>query len=440
LASHTAGWDVDWPFGREVPDRYLSRVEELFGVAPGPFEGDLREIDPAPGALKSFTARAPKWPTFKNRNVATILDAQILKNRQLRVFLNANVTRLLFDGGRFSGFRAKALGGRKLLVEAPVTLIAAGAIESTRALLVAASMPNGPQFAPTLGRYFHDHLSAVAGYLDPIDKSGLSRCFSFRFIQGGMRNWRLELSGRTRAAERLPAAFAHVAFRIPENGGFDALRIILRSVQQASLPPAGVVMPLLAELPWLAASAYWRVVYRTLLPPTGANFDLHLVTEQEPRSRNRITLSTSRRDAFGIPLASIDWEVGQCDIASFLSLQDRLLGEWAYSANGGLAVVHKRPMEGVVDDLVSGGGIFHPAGGTRMGRNPKTSVLDEYLAPHGMKGLRVVSTSAFPSIGGANPSLTLLCLALRTAEQVDRELGSAVSIGDGQRRQPQPDA
>ena len=57
----------------------------------------------------------------------------------------------------------------------------------------------------------------------------------------------------------------------------------------------------------------------------------------------------------------------------------------------------------------------HCYGGTRMGDDPATSVVDRFGFAHEVPNLAVLGTSVFPTTGGHNPTLTLQALAWRTA-------------------------
>ena len=65
---------------------------------------------------------------------------------------------------------------------------------------------------------------------------------------------------------------------------------------------------------------------------------------------------------------------------------------------------------------------YHPAGGLRMGTDPKTSVTDPGGRVHGLKNLFVSGTALFPTIGTANPTLTMVAVAVRVARSI-RERG-----------------
>ncbi len=60
----------------------------------------------------------------------------------------------------------------------------------------------------------------------------------------------------------------------------------------------------------------------------------------------------------------------------------------------------------------------HIQGTHRMGRDPATSVTDPELRLHGVEGLHVLGSGAFPSCSPANPTLTLSALALRAGRHV----------------------
>ncbi|MGA9580988.1 MAG: GMC family oxidoreductase, partial [Allosphingosinicella sp.] len=76
------------------------------------------------------------------------------------------------------------------------------------------------------------------------------------------------------------------------------------------------------------------------------------------------------------------------------------------------------------DPLISSHPIggYHHMGTTRMGNDPATSVTDADGRVHGISNLWVAGSSLFPTGGWANPTLTIVALALRSAEKISREL------------------
>jgi choline dehydrogenase-like flavoprotein len=68
-------------------------------------------------------------------------------------------------------------------------------------------------------------------------------------------------------------------------------------------------------------------------------------------------------------------------------------------------------------------GVGHQSGTCRFGTDPATSVLDTNCKAHEVDNLYVVDTSFFPSIGAVNPSLTAMANALRVGDHLLRRLG-----------------
>lgn len=419
LWPHPCGWHDGWGLCADDLSDYLSSIEEDFGVSTGSYEGGVN-----PGCLPSFEPRLPKWPSFKNRSTAHVYRQQIRDDGRVTVWTDATVTGLRLSERRVSGVIAKNDAGAKLEVEAPHVAIAAGAIETTRLLLLFNSAYEGKLF-PTespLGKGFHDHISAPVATLETRNRAAITRLFGFRFVQGGMRNLRYELSVGVRATKILPAAFLHVAFTREHDSGFEGLRHIYQAAQKGECPSIADLLVILRDLPWFMQAAWWRFIEKRALPPTKSNFEIHLVTEQRPHSENRIGLSDSSADSFGLPLARIDWRVHREDLVNFHSISALALDEWANGPLAEFAYPIPRDQTEVEEELASCGGIFHPAGTTRIGRTASEGVVDNQLRVHGVPGLWAIATSVFPTVGGTSPSLGLMQFAARAAERISAEI------------------
>ncbi len=65
---------------------------------------------------------------------------------------------------------------------------------------------------------------------------------------------------------------------------------------------------------------------------------------------------------------------------------------------------------------------YHPLGTCRMGRDPRTSVVDLDHETHDVRGLFVVDGSTVPGPLGVNPQLTIMAMATRAAERIGARL------------------
>lgn len=423
LEEHPCGWHDGWGLGAAELEPFLPAIEEAFGVESGTYEGPQYQR-----FLSSFQPRLPKWPVFKNRSTANIYRHQIKSDSQITVWTDATVTNLKLGAGQVAGVIARGTGGKELEVAARHVAIAAGAIETTRLLLLFNRAYGGALFTPDspLGKGFHDHLSAPVAKLATSDNAAVARLFGFHFVQGGMRNLRFELDAVARSEKRLPAAFLHVAFTYDADSGFDGLRRVYQAIQKGRRPGFADLADIARDLPWFLRAAWWRFVEKRVLPPSGSHFDLHLVTEQRPGAENTIGLSESATDAFGQPLARIDWKVHEGDIAYFHSVASLAIDEWANGPLAEIARLIPRDRVQVTEELAGCGGIYHPAGATRIGASASEGVVDSQLRVHGIPGLWAIATSVFPAVGGTSPSLGLTQFAARAAGQIATEVRKGV--------------
>ncbi len=154
------------------------------------------------------------------------------------------------------------------------------------------------------------------------------------------------------------------------------------------------------------------------LPLTYHYADLVFVTEQLPNPDSRVTLSRVRRDRFGYPVPEIDWRILDADLHSFDRYSRVMLVNCLKSPNHTLW--RDDPLSEWTRTMVSSA---HHLGTAKMGSGPRQGVVDSNLQVFGMRNLFIADASVFPTAGSANPSLTIMALALRLADHL---LGKAV--------------
>jgi len=148
-----------------------------------------------------------------------------------------------------------------------------------------------------------------------------------------------------------------------------------------------------------------RRAYRRIIPVQGP-------TQEIPVFDSRVTLDPRVRDRFGIPVARISGyrHPHTLEISEYMAER---AAEWL-RASGAVKVWLRRAGRGV-----SGG--QHQAGTCRMGKDPKTSVVDPWCRIHDTDNVYVVDASVHVTNGGFNPVLTIMALAYRTGAHLARE-------------------
>lgn len=412
LESPTAGSPVRWPVAFEELEPYFPAIERLFHLPAGDFALSKTADD-------GFVMRSAKWPTFDRRNVATLLSAR-LRGEGLRIWTGATVTKIDLDpNGRATFVEAHSKNGHCLRVACDQLVIAAGAIETTR-LMLQLQREQGPErfvSGAVTGRYFQDHISVPVARIVSKTPPALNNAFGLRFVRGGMRDVRLEPGIDLRRRERLPGAFAHVAFESDRETGFAALREIYRDLQSARSPNLLRVLAMAKDTPWFMNAVWWRFIKRRLLAPSGAHAALTLVMEQYPNPESRITLSTTQIDRYGAPIPHLSWRLHDIDFQHFEGLQSALIRIWP-SRFGSLGELEPLKPHEWRARIGANSDVFHPVGSTRMATQASEGVVDGALTSFDVPNLHLVSTSTFPSGGGANPTFMLLAFALRKADQL----------------------
>jgi nucleoside-diphosphate-sugar epimerase len=143
-----------------------------------------------------------------------------------------------------------------------------------------------------------------------------------------------------------------------------------------------------------------------------------------PNRDSRISLS-DRRDGLGLPISQTDWRIGALEIASQVALANTIEAEFKR-----LALPPVDLIDWVVDHPGTGPRLedgCHPMGTTRMAEDPRVGVVDADCRVHGVDGLYVAGSSVFPTAGHANPTVTLVALAMRLAAHLKAQLASTIT-------------
>jgi choline dehydrogenase-like flavoprotein len=135
--------------------------------------------------------------------------------------------------------------------------------------------------------------------------------------------------------------------------------------------------------------------------------------ETIPKESNLVQLSKGQKDAWGIPLlrVSVDYdENDEKSLKDFLTQGAEMLDK--------AGCKHITPN----DSKQAPGLDIHEVGGVRMGKNPKTSLLNTWNQLHVCPNVFVTDGACMTSTGTQNPSLTFMALTARAANHAADEL------------------
>lgn len=135
-----------------------------------------------------------------------------------------------------------------------------------------------------------------------------------------------------------------------------------------------------------------------------------------PHPDNRVTLDPELKDAWGLPVAHIDYAYRDNERAMVADAMQRLRD---LAAAAGLTVVLAEP--------APPGGSIHEVGGARMGTDPKTSVVNPWAQSWDVPNLFVPDGACYPSAGCQNPTLTMMAIAARASDRIVELLGGALT-------------
>ncbi len=124
-----------------------------------------------------------------------------------------------------------------------------------------------------------------------------------------------------------------------------------------------------------------------------------------PYDDNYLDLDPNFTDPYGDPVCRITADFKDNEVRLKEFIQDRMV-EW-FTAAGAIETIR--------NDIQTMGPATHAYGGTRMGRDPDTNVVDEWGFSHEAPNLGILGGSVMGTSGARNPTLTAQALAWRTA-------------------------
>lgn len=139
----------------------------------------------------------------------------------------------------------------------------------------------------------------------------------------------------------------------------------------------------------------------------------HMMGETIPKDSNYISLNNSETDAWGMPLINFSVDYDENDEKM---IQDYFEQMTEMFESAGFTNIR------TIDSHQAPGLDIHEMGGVRMGKDPKTSLLNEWNQMHLAKNVFVTDGACMTSTGTQNPSLTYMALTARAVDHAVKEM------------------
>jgi len=441
-----------WAISRKDLDPYYERAHQVCQTGPYDYKTETWEDEGAKRLPFDEDRVTTRMFHFGPRDVfSQDYRKELEQSSNVTLYTYATAIELLTNDAAQTVTQVKVatLEGNTFQISAKVVVLAIGGLEVARLMLLSDStQKNGLGNQHDLvGRFLMDHPVVRSGVLLPPNRQAINRLnlYDVRWSKGSLVIGKPVLSDSVMRREQLlnmntaifPAAgiYQHNPLRmlLPQGRRFrspaiESAQTIVKSLKRRQLPKnalrhAANLATGLDDLIYYE----WRKKPRILKPygfDTGGwsklpdreqrfgCFEVFHLTEQAPDPENRVTLGDVR-DRLGCRKLQIHWKWNEIDRRSARRAQDIFAEEFARVGLGKLRLERDRGTPQIF--LPS---IHHHMGTTRMHEDPKQGVVDSTCRVHGVSNLYIASSSVFPTGGYANPTLTIIALALRVADQV----------------------
>jgi choline dehydrogenase-like flavoprotein len=429
------GWEIPWPIRYKDLGPYYDKVDQLIGVCGGDDDQDslpgskyhlpppamrcgeqlLRKAAAGIGVSIVAGRRAVLTQNHNGRmkchfcgacgrgcdisaffNSSDYLVEPALKTGKLEVIDNAVVARVTVgDDGLANGVQYfDRHSGAERQVRARVVVVAASCVDSTRILLNSKSRrhPNGiGNSNDVIGRYLVEQVRFHMYGLLP-DLFG-GPVFNDDGISGG---------------HIYMPRFNHRRPSVRGSMKRDYLRGFGMQFWGGGAQPNAAFAKGLEGF-----GADFKATVKRKYPSLVA---LHPYGEVLPYRHNRITVDGTPKDRYGVPIAKIEYKVGENE--------RKMAGEMYDTAEAILRAAKAEILPFERGWLDVAGAAIHEHGTVRMGADPQRSSLNGFCQMHEVKNVFVVDGAAFPTASEKNPTLTILALAWRASDYLAQQARS----------------
>lgn len=440
-----------WPISYEGLLPYYARANTWSEA--GVFSYDARQALPgAPPMFASFESPVVRTDGLERFSCPTDFGRRYRKRLEVapdvRVLTGAHCTGVRLDaaGAQVRALDVATLAGNRFHVNARAVVLASGGLETARLLLHSTDVvPQGVgnQF-DVVGRYYQCHIAGNVGKLTIHGPTKNVRHGYEVAPDGVYCRRRMAIDAAVQRKHGLLNAVARLHFpkitdpshrsgvlsglvlarnlisyeygkrlRDSEPASAETMARHLLNVVRDPFDTAGFLTH------WLRKRTFATRKFPSVILSNRTNrFSLEVQGEQQPLASSRVLL-TREADALGMRKLKVDWRYCAADIESVARTLDLLAGEFERTGVGRLEF-DRDELEGELMRYGAYGG--HHIGTTRMGTQPRSSVVDADCKVHSVSNLYVAGSAVFPTSSQANPTLTIVALALRLADRLAQRL------------------
>jgi choline dehydrogenase-like flavoprotein len=387
-----------WPLSYSELASYYRAAQEVCEL--GAFDYSAQSWSKRTGQtllpLNDALAETAIWQFSPPTRFGTRYQNELAQSGNVKTYLYANLVEIETNrkGNRVERLRVARLDGTSFFVRPQVLVLGMGAIENARLLLASDyGHPGGlGNRHGAVGRYFAEHPHSVVGVLLGAFDREFGRLYTdvFSLPEGA--------PSAVRAALTIPP---EVLKRHRLLGFSVALE------PEVKWPPLGKSLTTGVE----------RLLVDLQRSRAVESYQLYLRSEQAPDPESRVTLG-SERDSLGMRRVILDWHVQprvRDSVRRGLELVAAALAEAGLGRVYSFLHANDEPRVGCWPEIAGG---YHHMGTTRMGTDPRHSVVDRNGRVHGVENLYLAGSSVFPTAGFANPTLTIVALSLRLADHL----------------------
>lgn len=440
-----------WPIGPEHLAPYYAEANRLCEAGDFAYTVDKAFSESVRPMIRGFRSSRFSSDTLERFSCPTHFGLRYLHRlraaENIHVVLHANVTELKLEvSGRYlESLTARTLSGTSFEVKAARVVLATGGLEVARLLLANRDVhKNGiGNDRDVVGRYYMCHVAGTIGDLT-LNNASTTVWHGYHVADDGIYcRPRLALTEHTQNELRVGnfvARLHHPKISNPSHRtGILSLLYLARKLipyEYAKRLDDGAPVGQHAWLrhlmnvindPWETLKFSWHLLRDRFLSerkfpslivvPRNNSYSLDFHAEQYPNPESRVTLGEDK-DAFGVPRLKIDWRYTRRDVESVQISLSLLAFEISRSRVG----CFEFDPETVELEMIRYGAYGgHHIGTARMGNDPSSSVTDSNGRVHGVNNLFVAGSALFPTSSQANPTLTIVALALRNVAYLKQQ-------------------